>query len=348
MPKLSKGAPKKIIMVLFSLAAILTIYFLWPVFAPFFIAVLFAYLLRPLINTLIKKNIKPVLAILAIYIAFFGVITLLLWLILPSLAEQSRLLLIYIPDLINELLRRWFDLLNAMERISLPESLLLAIENATDKLRMTITTRITQWALGIPEIIKWFLYALLAPILSYYLLRDKSIAKKKLISLVSAKNRPEFLRLAGDIDHLLRQFICGYLLVSVAVAIITAIFLSIIGVEYPLVLGLLMGIADLVPYFGPIIGAIPAVLVALVHSRQLAVIALIGLLVIQQLEGLVITPLIMGDRIGMHPLITIFVVMTGGYLFGIGGAILAVPGAASLSLLVRYLYSRAVEYQENL
>ncbi|MEG1537957.1 MAG: AI-2E family transporter [Clostridiales bacterium] len=268
--------------------------------------------------------------------------------ILPSLAEQSRLFLIYIPDLAAYLMKHWFDLLNAMERISLPDSLFIAIDHAAGKLEQLMSDRLTELALKIPTFLKIALYTILAPFLSYYLLRDKSLIKKKLITLISAKNRPEFLRLAGDVDHLLRQFICGYVLVSVVVAVITGLFLYIIGVEYAVVLGLLMGIADLIPYFGPILGAIPAVLVALAASPKLAAIALIGLLIIQQLEGLVITPLIMGDRIGMHPLITIFVVLIGGYLCGVLGAILAVPVAASLNLICRYLYSRVVEYQENL
>ena len=343
------GKSKKLLLIGISVIFLLVILILiWPVAAPFFFAVIFAYLLRPLINILLEKKICPGLAIFLIYALVFAVLALLLWLLIPPLLEQSHLLLVYIPDLFDQLLTRWFSLMNEMERISLPSSFMEGIDRLVLTVETMISDKISQTAMALPTLLKWLLYLLLAPVLSYYLLRDKGRIKRRLISWISAENRPEVLRLAGDIDHLLRQFIYGYLLVSLILAIITAAFLSAIGVNYALVLGLIMGIADLIPYFGPFLGAIPAILIALAEGPKLALIAAIGLLLIQQLEGLVITPLIMGDRIGMHPLTTIFSVMAGAYFWGVAGAVLAVPAAATLSLVIQYGYSRLVEYRENL
>lgn len=338
----------KLFLILGILLAAIIGYFLWPIIAPFFFAILLAYILRPLANLLLKKKVPALASILIIYVSIFGFLAVLIYFCLPGLAEQSQLLLQYIPKLIDRFTDKWLELLTTIKRVSLPESIFTAINNAADTIEIKIAQKFELLALQIPQIIKIGLYILLAPILSYYFLRDKSLIKKKLISYISPRNRPEILRLAGDVDNLLRQFICGYLLVSIIIAVITGIFLSIIGVDYAFVLGIIMGIADLIPYFGPIVGSIPPILIAFAESNSLAIITIIGLFLIQQLEGFVITPIIIGDRIGMHPLTTIFVVMAGGYLFGILGAILAVPAAASVFLIWKYAYSHIVSYQENL
>ncbi|MCR4962269.1 MAG: AI-2E family transporter [Firmicutes bacterium] len=327
---------------------ILLLALIWPVAAPFFFAMVFAYLLRPLINLLLEKNFSAGSAIFLIYALVFTVLALLIWLLIPPLLEQGRLLLAYLPELLQQLLNAWSALLREMERIPLPSGFMEGIDRSVLSVETMISDKISQAALAFPSLVKWLLYLLLAPVLSYYFLRDKGAIKRRLISWISAENRMEILRLAGDIDHLLRQFIYGYLLVSLVLAVLTAAYLSIIGVNYALVLGLLMGIADLIPYFGPFLGAIPAVLIALAESPKLALLTAAGLLMLQQLEGLAITPLIMGDRIGMHPLVTIFSVMAGAYFFGVAGAVLAVPAAASLSLILRYGYSRMVGYREKL
>ena len=173
-------------------------------------------------------------------------------------------------------------------------------------------------------------------------LRDSRSGGRKITAWLPTKERDELLRLAGDVDHLLRQFVLGYLLVSVAVALLSTLFYWSIGLDYALALGLVMGLADLIPYFGPFIGAVPAVIVALSANTGKTVLTVAGLVVIQQLESIVITPKIMGDKVGLHPLTTVFAVLAGGWLFGIAGTILAVPATAAGLLILRYLWSRIV------
>ena len=126
---------------------------------------------------------------------------------------------------------------------------------------------------------------MLAPILSYYLLRDRENIKNRIISFVSPQSRPEFLRIAGEVNHLVREFISGYLVIALVVAVIATLFYWLVGIDYPVVLGILMGIGDLIPYFGPIIAAIPAVLLAVTVSPGKTVIIIIGILLLQQLDS---------------------------------------------------------------
>ena len=332
----------KLILVLATVAIIYLIYILWSVVLPFFFAVLFAYLLQPAFNFLLKKKIPPPLAITIIYLILFGIFLILLFWALPQLLSEGGNFLRYLPQIIDHIEVLWLNFLDSIERISLPDIIVQSVNNTGERFVSYLEQSIASTSANFDGILRWLLYLALVPFLSYYMLRDKDMIKKRITAMLSPKERPEILRIAGEADRLLRQFVYGYLLVSLILGVLTTVFLYIIGVEYALVLGLIMGVADLIPYFGPFIGAVPAVVVAYGQSGQLAIITVIGMLALQQLEGSFITPKVMGERIGLHPLVTIFAVLVGGYLFGIIGTVLAVPATATLILLIKYIYCRFV------
>jgi len=138
------------------------------------------------------------------------------------------------------------------------------------------------------------------------------------------------------------KFIRGHLLVASMVGVLTSLGLALVGVKFYLLLGIIAGIADLIPYFGPIIGAIPAVGLALLNSSQQALYVLLVMVVVQQVENNLLSPKILGDSVGLHPVVVIFVLLAGGHLFGILGMLLAVPLTAILRILVNYLYTLLV------
>jgi|WetSurMetagenome_2_1015567.scaffolds.fasta_scaffold246238_2 predicted PurR-regulated permease PerM len=142
-----------------------------------------------------------------------------------------------------------------------------------------------------------------------------------------------------ELDHLLRQFINGYLLTSLIIGGLSAVFYYAVGIDYALLLGVFMGIAEMIPYLGPYLGAIPAVLIALSISQTKAIIVVVGIIILQQIEGVIITPRIVDNKVGIHPLLTIFAVLAGAYLWGIVGAIVAVPLTAVLILIIKYIFS---------
>jgi predicted PurR-regulated permease PerM len=179
------------------------------------------------------------------------------------------------------------------------------------------------------------------------MIRDADAAGKKIVSWLPPDCREEILRISADINHIVRQFIYGYLSVSLIVALLSFILLKIIGVDSPGLLGVIVGVADLIPYFGPFIGAIPAIIIAFAKGPLTALLAALALGAVQQLESLVISPKIIGSRTGLHPLTVIFVVLAGGYYFGVGGMILSVPLTAALKLLLAFIYSRAVAWRES-
>ena len=116
----------------------------------------------------------------------------------------------------------------------------------------------------------------------------------------------------------------------------------VIGLEFAAMFGIIAGIAELIPYFGPLIGAAPAVGIALLHSKYMTLKVILAVLIIQQVEGNIISPKIMGNCMGLHPLVIIVALLAGGHLFGIAGMLLAVPLAAIIKIIVSFVWRKLI------
>lgn len=313
-----------------------------PIIAPLFMALLLTYILQPAVEMLERLDVRTGIAIIVVYAYFFIVLALLFSLCLPILVSQFYSLLQAVPGLVERIHQSFVHVADQAGSYLLRDLADLLYDNAEAALSGKLTAMLNDTKETVSALTRTILYLVLAPFLGFYLLRDKGSLRRALAAWIPIGERTELRRLSADVDHLLRQFLRGYLLVATAVALLSAAFYSAIDLDYPLALGLIMGIADIIPYFGPIIGAVPAVAVALSEGASTALVTGVGLLVIQQMESLIITPLVMGDKVGLHPLTTIMSVLAGGWLFGVLGAVLAVPAVAAGLLIIRYLWSRAV------
>lgn len=329
----------------FVIVLCLVIYSLWSVVMPFFLAVLLAYVLSPLVKFFLKKHIPIVFVILLVYLLILLVLYLIVFIALPNFLQELENLSLYLPDMTSQFQGWWDNLRGRIETLALPVSLQNGISNFFSSTEQKLGGFLQSSNFSVTDFLRYLGYFLLAPILSYYILRDKELIKKKLISLLPPGERPELLRIGRDINHLIRQFIFGYVLVAFIVGVLSFIALSLMGVKYALLLGIIMGLMDLIPYFGPFIGMAPAIVFALMQSPTLAIFVIIVLGGIQQFEAIILTPKIVGGRIGLHPLVIIFVVMAAGVWFGILGMLLAVPVTAAFRLIIAYLYSRLVSWQ---
>jgi predicted PurR-regulated permease PerM len=151
----------------------------------------------------------------------------------------------------------------------------------------------------------------LAPFLAYYLLRDWEIIRRSALSLIPINSHAEALSLFGRLHRLGSGFIRGQLIVSGFVALLITFGLATLGVKYALLIGLLGGIFDIIPYFGPLIGGAPAVLLGLTRSPATAVWAALWIFLVHQIEGTILQPRIMGEHVGLHPLTVIFAILAG-------------------------------------
>ena len=167
--------------------------------------------------------------------------------------------------------------------------------------------------------------------------------KMWLLSWIPDRWRSDIVGLMIEMDNSLGSFIRGQLLISAIVGILIAVGLSIMGVDFALIIGLIAGIFNIVPYFGPIIGAVPAVVFALLKSPLTAVYVVLLFAVVNQVESSIISPNILGEHVGLHPVTVIFSIISGGYLFGILGVILAVPVTSIVKVTLRYVHNKLLQ-----
>jgi len=329
----------------FVIVLCLVIYSLRSVVMPFFMAFLLAYVLLPVVKYFLKKHIPVVFVILLVYLLILLALYLIVFIALPNFLQELENLSLYLPDMTSQFQGWWDNIRERIETLALPANLQNGISDFFTSTEQKLGGFLQSTNFSVTDFLRYLGYFLLAPILSYYILRDKELIKKKLISILPPSERPELLRIARDINHLIRQFIFGYVLVAFMVGVLSFIALYLMGVKYALLLGIIMGLMDLIPYFGPFIGMAPAIIFALMQSPTLAIFVVIVLGAIQQFESIILTPKIVGGRIGLHPLVIIFVVMGAGVWFGIMGMLLAVPITAALRLIIAYFYSRLVAWQ---
>jgi predicted PurR-regulated permease PerM len=178
---------------------------------------------------------------------------------------------------------------------------------------------------------------IVAPVISFYLLKDSESIRSGAQSLIPMNLRPKFVNILTDLDETLGGYIRGQLLVCSLIALLTTIGLYMINLDYALVLGVIAGIANIIPYFGPVLGAIPAVAIGALNSPGTVIWVVIVFIVVQQIDGAIISPKIIGESIGIHPVIVILSLIFGGQMFGFWGMLLAIPIIAVLKVLLRHI-----------
>jgi predicted PurR-regulated permease PerM len=172
------------------------------------------------------------------------------------------------------------------------------------------------------------------PIISYYFLADGDYIENKVLNFLPVRSRNVVRKITCDIDKVLGRYIVSQLLLCMIIGVATFIILIGLKVNFPVILSLLNAFFNIVPYFGPIFGAVPAILIALIDSPHQAIWTAIWLYVLQQIEGNILSPKITGDSISMHPLIVILLLIIGGEAAGFLGMILAVP----IGVIVKIVY----------
>ncbi len=310
---------------------------------PFVIAGVIAYILDPLVTYLEHRRVPRVWGILGVYLVLAGVSSGLLFFFIPVFIQELVKLGESIPDYAAMLRGMVSAFQWGYRGAALPSTIKVALDETIARFETGLLLAVRRVLESIISGFPGVLSLLIVPILAFYLLRD--IHKIKRGALVTALSDPslqlgEWARLASEINAVLAGFIRGQLLVGVFVFLAVTVILQVMGVKFALILGILAGLGEFIPYFGPILAAIPAVVVALVRSPVLAVQVAVVFLVIQQIDATIVAPKVMGENVGLHPLTIIFAVLAGGYLVGVWGMFLAVPAAGIIKALLRFAYRK--------
>jgi len=323
-------------------------YLLAPVLTPFLVAILLSYLANPLVKWLSNQGMKRSVAVLIVFVSLFAVLLLVPLLLLPMIEHQFIMLArrwpAYVDWLQQEILPR-LQTLGGTEG-SLDVSILKqAVAEHWQMLGSSAGQILASVSTSGLLLLAWMANLVLIPVVTFYLLRDWEVLLKAIEDLIPRNSSAIILRLARECDAVLAIFLRGQLLVMLALGLIYSIGLWMAGIELALLIGMLAGLFSFVPYLGMILGLLIAGIASYVQFHDLAhllpVIAVFG--VGQLLEGFVLTPWLVGERIGLHPVTVIFAVMAGGQLFGLFGVLLALPVSAILVVLFRYARQQYVE-----
>jgi len=328
------------------------IYLLAPVLTPFIAAGLLAYICDPIADRLQKYKMPRTVAVVIVFLLTFLVLGSLILLIGPLVRTQIGALFDALPEITLRVEQVWLptilDWLNVDAEGDVGLSAFLArygdmVGSWSGKFLLGVGKSGSVLAAAV-------LSLFLIPILTFYMLRDWDSFIAHVGALVPHSQRDTVFGLARETNDVLGAFLRGQVLVMLALSAIYCLGLWLVGLEFAIAIGVVAGLVSFVPYLGFVIGIGLAALTVILEPNPLW--NLVGVVatftIAQVIEGSLLTPNLVGDRIGLHPVLVIFAVAAGGQLFGFFGILLALPAAAVLSVLIRFTYHRYLKENPEL
>ncbi|MBO9372603.1 MAG: AI-2E family transporter [Chloroflexus sp.] len=327
---------------------------------PFIFGGVLAYLFLPLVN-FFNRWLPRWLAILAVYLLTFGILVLAVALVIPPLIAQISDLIRSLPDLTtiqreaNRLLDEYEQLLASLPP-AVQDEIQSAIASAASEGLSTLRANFVNYlqsigqflvnsVLSVVNTVTFLLGFFLIPFWLFYVLMDQRAGRDYLDQMIHPRLRADFWAMITIIDHDLSGYLRGQLILGTSVGLaawigLTALNMAGMNIPYTVLLAVVAGVTELVPVIGPIIGAIPAILLGLADSPTTALAVTILYIAIQQLENHILVPRIIGESVGVHPAILMVVLVVCSQVFGLLGAILSAPLSAMARDLFLYLYGR--------
>ncbi|MDX1497660.1 MAG: AI-2E family transporter [Salinisphaeraceae bacterium] len=322
-------------------ALLLCLVLLQPILLPFVIASALAYLGDPIVDWLQRHRLSRSMGVVVVFVGLTVINLLGLLLVLPMLQDQIMLFLSNLPGYLQwmyGLVQPWLGPLVPEDPSFDAEGLRKVISDHVNEAGGVLTALWSTLSQPGMMIIALIGNLVLVPVLTFYLLRDWDRLVAHIRDLLPRRILPKVTEIAVETDTVLSAFIRGQLLVMLALGILYSFGLWLAGLDFALLIGMAAGLVSFVPYLGFIVGLLSASIAILVQTQELMpllwVLAVFG--VGQVLESSILTPLLVGDRIGLHPVAVIFAVLAGGQLFGFMGVMLALPVAAVAAVLLRH------------
>lgn len=338
----------KILLILSAILIIGLFIFMLPslksIAMPFIIAIIFSYILHPIIIFFDKKNVSRKISIITTFILFLLIVVLFCFYIAPIILASIKDFTSSIPLLSDNIKNNVNYLIKFIEKSNWPDdiknTLLYEINTLFINIYTNIFSSIKKVIINLLTNISYIIDIFLGIIISYYFLLDSDKFRNLIISLAPLKWQGDFKTLWHSISKVLSNFVQGQILTSIIVGFLEFISLLILGIKYPLLLAIIGTLLNIIPYFGPLIGFIPAGIISLTHSSSKVIWVAIVFIIIQQLENIYISPKILENKLGLHPVMTIFLVILGGELFGIWGMIFFVPLYAIIQVLINFTLAK--------
>jgi len=305
------------------LLALVFLYLIRDILMVVFVAVVIAAAINGPVSWLQRHKIPRILGVIFIYLFILFFLALIVTLIFPPLAEQIKQLALYFPEFMEKIglsVQEWWA------NYQIEGNLQTLLDKMSNKLAQA-----TSSVFGtIIDLFGGLFSAIVILVISFYLAVQKKGAKKFLVSLTPSEHQSYLSNLIERIESKIGGWLRGQLLLMLIVGVLTYIGLYFLGIKYALTLALIATLLEIIPYIGPILAAIPAVILAFFQSPFLALLVVILYIVIQQLENYILYPQVMKKAVGLNPIIIIVAMLIGAKLAGVLGIILAVPVTAAI------------------
>lgn len=309
------------------------------VISPVFIGLLIAWLCDPIVKFLQSKKIPRFAGCIIVYLFLIGIIFMFLYLFLPTFVRQIGDFAGTIPDILADLKvfgNRFFDTF-ATDGIDV-KSIQTQVYTAIENFALGLTTNLPNNIINITKsIISSSVNFVLGLMIGFYMLFDFDKINSTVLSHMPLKWKDNYAELTTRINTSLRNYVQGVFLVMFLVFITQSIGLTLAGLEAPLLFAVFCAVTDIIPYFGPYIGAIPAVLVGFTISPSVGIFCIISIVIVQLLENNFYQPLIMGHTMQLHPVIIIISLLIFQHFFGIIGMVVATPVVACLKVIFMFI-----------
>jgi predicted PurR-regulated permease PerM len=307
---------------------------------PFFVGFVIAWLLNPMVNKLTDKGLKRGLAVGLVYIMLIAVIYLFCWAVIPTLIEQINEMAKMIPEWLKESKHIIDDVFLKLSRSTNIDMSSVKLEfmtyiedfakNMATNLPTTMINIVQGFISGVGQL-------LIAFVIGFYLLFNFNNANSHLLSILPRKIKGDAEELLTNISKVLYKFVNGTLLVSLILFVVSVIGFEIIGLDAPVLFAMFGAVTNIIPYVGPYIGGIPAVLVGFTQSPVIGILTLIFIVAIQGFEGNFLHPIVIGKKMDLHPVTIVISLLIFEYFFGIIGMIIATPIVAVIKIIYVFL-----------
>ncbi|OIP24255.1 hypothetical protein AUK11_03620 [bacterium CG2_30_37_16] len=324
-----------VIRVLLAIGFLGLVFYLREIAIQIFMALILASAIQPIIDKAKKRNIPKVLAILGVIVAILGLIVLMFELIVPPLSQQLGDFIAFLPSYLDEAAKKIF-----VSNPDFAQELSNQAINYIKNFRSIPTGFVSNIFSTAMNIFSFFVSTVLVLVMTFYMLMEKGGVGKSMLKYMPFKRQELASEILDKITSKLAIWLKSQLVLSLFVGFITFVVLTFLGIDLALALALFAAIMELVPVIGPLISAVPAVLIALTISPNKALWVIVAYLTIQQVENHILVPQIMKKALGLSPLVIIIGILIATKLIGFAGILLAVPVISALAVITEELYSK--------
>lgn len=321
-------------------------------FFSIFISIIIAFIINPAVNKLEEKKLTRGQGTLLVYLSILLIFIVLGFIVVPKIHSEGKKFIVNLPDNFKFLMTKIEDIFNNFKTDNTSiNSSIADFENTIQKAIGSFQKGLVSWLTSIFSSIQGgfskIVGAVLVPIITFYFVVDKDKILKRVNDRIPDKYRDDFLYLYNNINIAMHDIVRGRFIMAIFVGIATMIMLFILRIEFAVVIGVITMIADIIPYFGPFLGFLPALLFALMQSPIKAIWVSVFFVLIQWIENNIVGPKVLGSSTGLHPLVILLSIIVGGGMFGVWGMILAVPIVAIILIIKDFAKQKVKDKKES-